>query len=93
MNDTSIAKNDSVISPLLKPVWVELYNNKWLQSSGTRILTRYINLPSRKLDAIILIPSNAISTVDNLHVNGNKPPFIETSDEILPPLIDSEDLH
>ena len=72
---------------------VKLYNDKWLQSSGTCILTRsaHINLPSIELDAITFTPSNAIPTVNNLHANGDITPFIEPIDEPFPPLLKSAD--
>ena len=41
-------KNTPIVSPLLKPMRIELCNDKWLQSSDTRIPTRsaHLDLPS-----------------------------------------------
>ena len=73
---------------------VELYNDKWLQSSGTTIPTRslHVNLPSSELDTIAFTPST-IPTVDDLLVDGDVPPPIELLSDPLPPLLDSADLH
>ena len=82
-----------IVSPLLKPMRVELYNDKWLQSPANPIPTRstHVDLPSSELDAIAFTPS--IPTVDKLHINGDIPPVIEHTTERLPPLVDAADLH
>jgi len=87
-------RNAPVVSPLLKPIRVQLYNDKWLQSSGTNIPTSSprINLPSSELDAITFTPST-IPTVDDLLVDGDIPPNRELISDPLPPLLDSADLH
>ena len=73
---------------------VELYNDKWLQSSGTRLPTRsaHIDLPSNKLDDIAFTPST-IPTVKDLLINSNILPVIETIADPLLLLLDSADLH
>ena len=48
----------SIISPLLKPMQIELYNDKWLQPHGATIQTKsaIVDKPSRELDAIVFEP-------------------------------------
>ena len=52
------SKNSPIISPLVKPIRIELYNDKWLQPHGNDISTKspHINLPSSELNAIAFEP-------------------------------------
>ena len=87
-------KNAPIVSPLLKLMRVELYNDKWLQSSGTWILTRtaHLDLPSSELDAIAFTPFT-ILTVDDLLVDSGILPTTKTIADPLPPVLDSANLH
>ena len=59
-----------VVSPLLKPMRIELYNDKWLQPHGNDLNTTspHTNLPSSELDAIAFAPhdNTPILSMDEL---------------------------
>ena len=51
-------KKSPIISPLLKHMCIELYNNKWIQphSNTIKSKSRNINLSSNEIDALVCIP-------------------------------------
>ena len=69
-----------VVSPLLKSMRVELFNNKWLQPGGQKVQTHFqhVNLPSSEIDALVFKPHAyaGIPTVSDLHVNKDILPII-----------------
>ena len=60
-------------------------------SQRVKIQTYYqhVNLPSRDFDALAFESHvyTGIPTVSDLHVNNDIPPIIETSDDLLSPLL------
>ena len=52
------SKHAPIVSPLLKHMQIELYNEKWLQSHDSHIPTKFRinNLPNSELDAIAFEP-------------------------------------
>ena len=59
-----------IVSPLLKPMRVELYNDKWLQFPANTVSTRstHVDLPSSELDAIVFAPSPIYSMFNHADV-------------------------
>ena len=82
-------KHAPIVSPLLKPMWIELYNDKWLQPHGNDLNTKYAhkNLPSSKLDSVTFEPhiSTFIPSIEKL--DGAPPPIPELCQSIAPTLL------
>ena len=54
----------SIVSPLLKPMQIELYNDKWLDSKQAKIKTKstHVDLPSNELDSLAFKPHSTPTT-------------------------------
>ena len=50
--------NSPIVSPLLKPMQIELYNDKWLQPRSNKLNTQshHVDLPSNKVDNLAFLP-------------------------------------
>ena len=62
--------NSPIVSPLLKPMKIELYNNKWFQTQENALNTQswHTHLPSSELDSIVFQPhaGNNIPSIEEL---------------------------
>ena len=69
--------NLSIISPLLKPMRIELYNDKWLQPNANPLNTqsRHRDQPSNKTDFLPFTPHADIHISTVAKLNGDPPPI------------------
>ena len=81
-------KHAPIVSPLLKPMRIELYNDKWLQPNGNDINTTspHINLPSSELDAIAFAPHAIPPTLSMDELNNGTHPIPEVCQSIVHPI-------
>ena len=76
-----------IVSPLLKPMQIELYNDKWLDSKQAKIKTKstHVDLPSNDLDSLAFKPHSkpTIPTLSELFQDNTisqvaQPSIVET---------------
>ena len=69
--------NSTVVSPLLKPMKIDSYNDKWLQphSNDLNTKSRHVDFHSNEVNTLefLLHASMSLSTIAELHHNDNKP--------------------
>ena len=56
-----------MVSPLLKPMHTELYNEKWMQPRGNKLSTqsRHDRLPSSEIDALVF-KSHTVTSIPTM---------------------------